>query len=70
MRFPDRCEAGTNIMVGTNLTQAGTYMYIIGRNEYYMCLAVQSERLTARNKNATASDIILLPPVHEGFVKT
>jgi hypothetical protein len=46
--FQGKYEPGTNIMVGTNITQAGTH--VIDRNQYYSCLAFRPECLTARNK--------------------
>ena len=58
--FHGKYEPGTNIMVGTNLTRAGTH--IIGRNKYYSCLAFRPERFTARNEYyATPASVVAQP---------
>ena len=59
--FHGKYEPGTNIMVGTNLTRAGTH--IIGRNQYYSCLAFRPERLTARNEYY-ATPFSVAPQLH------
>jgi hypothetical protein len=43
-------------MVGTKLTRAGTR--IIGRNQYYSCLAFRLEQLIARNEYYATGCII------------